>query len=56
MNDADMSELTPVELDQVTGGAVLEIGIGPITIQINPDSGCWALWNGKNYVGGACKK
>jgi hypothetical protein len=56
MNDADMSELTPVELDQVTGGAVLEIGIGPITIQINPDSGCWALWNGKNYVAGGCKK
>jgi hypothetical protein len=56
MNEADISELTPAELDQVTGGAVLEIGIGPITIQINPDSGCWALWYGKSYVGGACKK
>jgi hypothetical protein len=44
------------ELDQVNGGKVLEVGIGPVTIQINPDSGCWAIWFGKEYGGGGCKK
>ena len=44
------------ELDQVNGGKVLEVGIGPVTIRINPDSGCWALWYGKEFVGGGCKK
>jgi len=44
------------ELDQVNGGKVLEVGIGPVTIQINPDSGCFAIWYGKDFVGGACKK
>jgi hypothetical protein len=56
MNDVDIFELTPDELDRVIGGAVLEIGIGPITLQINPDSGCFAVWYGKDFVGGACKK
>ena len=44
------------DLDQVNGGKVLEVGIGPVTIQINPDSGCFAIWYGKDFVGGACKK
>jgi hypothetical protein len=44
------------ELDQVNGGAVTEIGIGPLTVQINPDSGCIAVWCAKEFVGGACKK
>ncbi|MBA2399573.1 MAG: hypothetical protein H0V72_12880 [Bradyrhizobium sp.] len=44
------------ELDQVNGGKVLEVGIGPVTIQINPVSGCFAIWYGKEFVGGACGK
>ena len=43
------------ELDQVNGGKVLEFGIGPVTIQLNFDSGCFAVWYGKDFVGGACK-
>jgi hypothetical protein len=52
----DVRILRDGELDQVNGGAVLEVGIGPVTIQINPDSGCFAIWYGKEFVGGACKK
>ena len=48
--------LSDGELDAVNGGKVTEIGIGPMTIQLNPDSGCWAIWWGKEFVGGACKK
>jgi hypothetical protein len=51
-----LRELAPGELDHVAGGEVTEIGIGPVTIQVNPDSGCWALWFGKTFVGGGCKK
>jgi len=43
------------ELDVANGGT-LEIGIGPLTLQINADSGCFAVWWGKDYVGGGCKK
>jgi hypothetical protein len=43
------------ELDAASGGT-LEIGIGPLTLQINADSGCFAVWWGKDYVGGGCKK
>jgi bacteriocin-like protein len=52
----DLRVLSDDELDHVNGGAVLEFGIGPVTIQINPDSGCFAVWYGKGFVGGACKK
>ena len=52
----DVGIVSDRELDQVNGGKVLEVGIGPVTIQINPDSGCWAIWYGKEFVGGACKK
>ena len=52
----DFGILSDSELDQVTGGKVLEVGIGPVTIQINPDSRCWAIWYGKEFVGGACTK
>jgi hypothetical protein len=52
----DVRILGDRELDQVNGGKVLEVGIGPVTIQINPDSGCFAIWYGKDFVGGACKK
>ena len=48
--------LSDRELDQVNGGKVLEVGFLGVTIQINPDSGCWALWYGKEFVGGGCKK
>jgi hypothetical protein len=52
----DAPVLSDRELDQVNGGKVLEVGFLGVTIQINPDSGCWALWYGKEFVGGACKK
>ena len=48
--------LSDRELDSINGGKVTEIGIGKLTIQLNPDSGCWAIWWGKEFVGGACKK
>jgi len=47
--------LTDDELEAADGGT-LEIGIGPLTLQINADSGCFAVWWGKDYVGGGCKK
>ena len=52
----DVGGLSDRELDQVNGGKVLEVGFLGVTIQINPDSGCWAIWYGKEFVGGACKK
>jgi hypothetical protein len=52
---SDVRVLRDAELDQVNGG-VLELSIGPVTIQINGDSGCFAVWYGKEFVGGACKK
>ena len=55
-NVRDVRVLGDHELDHVAGAKVLEVGIGPVTIQINPDSGCWALWYGKEFVGGGCKK
>lgn len=47
--------LTDDELETVIGGT-LEIGLGPLTLQINADSGCFAVWWGKDFVGGGCKK
>jgi hypothetical protein len=47
--------LTDNEIEAATGGT-LEIGLGPLTLQINADSGCFAVWWGKDYVGGGCKK
>jgi hypothetical protein len=47
--------LADSEIEAATGGT-LEIGLGPLTLQINADSGCFAVWWGKEYVGGACKK
>ena len=52
----DVCVLGDHELDHIAGGKVLEVGIGPVMLQINPDSGCWAIWYGKEFVGGACKK
>ena len=52
----DVDTLGDDEIDGVAAAAVTEIAIGPITLQINPDSGCFAVWWGKEYVGGACKK
>ena len=56
LTTTDVRALSDRELDSVNGGKVTEIGIGPLTIQLNPDSGCWAIWWGKEFVGGACKK
>lgn len=52
----DTSAIGDRNLDQVSGGKVLEVGIGPMTIQINPESRCWAIWVGKEYAAGGCKK
>jgi hypothetical protein len=52
---AEVRILTDDELEPANGGT-LEIGIGPLTLQINADSGCFAVWWGKDYVGGGCKK
>ena len=49
-------ELSAHEIDAVSGGKVLEIPIGAVTIQLNFDNGCWAVWNGKDFVGGGCPK
>ena len=51
----DIRELSDDDIDAVIGGT-LEISIGPLTLQVNADSGCFAVWWGKNYVGGGCKK
>ena len=56
LTTTDVRALSDRELNSVNGGKVTEIGIGPLTIQLNPDSGCWAVWWGKEFVGGACKK
>ena len=40
----DIRALSDRELDSVNGGKVTEIGIGKLTIQLNPDSGCWTIW------------
>lgn len=50
----DISALTDDEIDAAHGGTV-EISLGPLTLQVNADSGCFAVWWGKEYVGGACK-
>ena len=44
-------ELSNTESDFVSGG--LEIPIGPLTIQLNFDSECWAVWYEKNSLEGA---
>ena len=49
-------ELSAHEVGLVAGAKVLEIPIGPITIQLNFDNGCWAVWNGKDFAGGGCPK
>jgi hypothetical protein len=55
-DNGDAGELSAHELDAVSGGKVLEIPIGSVTIQLNFDNGCWAVWNGKDLVGGGCPK
>jgi hypothetical protein len=56
MTTGEVRILSDGELARVNGGAVAEFSIGPVTIQINPDSGCFAVWWGKEFVGGACRK
>ena len=45
--DKQAGELSAHEIDAVSGGKVLEIPIGSITIQLNFDNGCWAVWTAK---------
>jgi hypothetical protein len=47
-------ELSAHDVGLVAGAKVLEIPIGPITIQLNFDDGCCAVWNCKDFAGGAC--
>jgi hypothetical protein len=49
-------KLSAHEVGLVAGAKVLEIPIGPITIQLNFDNGCWAVWNGTDFAGGGCPK
>ena len=47
-------ELSAHEVGLVAGAKVLEIPIKPITIQLNFDDSCCAVWNGKDFAGGGC--
>ena len=56
-NSGDRARDLPAhEVGLVSSARVLEIPIGPITIQLNFDNGCWAVWNDKDFVGGGCPK
>ena len=46
-DNGDAGELSAHELDAVSGGKVLEIPIGSVTIQLNFDNGCWASGTAK---------
>ena len=55
-DELPLRALSDDEVDVVFGAKVIEIGIGPITIQVNTANGCWAVWNGKELAGGGCVK
>jgi len=51
----EIRALTDAETEMANGG-VFEATFLGITLQVNADSGCFAVWFGKEYVGGACVK
>jgi hypothetical protein len=51
----DIRALSEAETDAANGG-VFEATFLGVTLQVNADSGCFAVWFGKTYVGGACVK
>jgi len=58
-NTQDVRPLTSDEMDIVSGGSLkppIEIRLpGQVTVQLNTDSGCWAVWcGGKEVHYGGC--
>ena len=51
----EIRTLTDAETEIARGG-VFEATFLGVTLQVNADSGCFAIWYGKEYVGGACVK
>jgi hypothetical protein len=51
----EIHALSDAETDAASGG-VFEATFLGVTLQVNADSGCFAVWFGKSYVGGACAK
>lgn len=51
----DIRALTDTETEAADGGT-FEVTVLGVTLQVNADSGCFALWHGKEFVGGACVK
>jgi hypothetical protein len=51
----EIRTLSEAETDAVNTG-VFEATFLGVTLQVNADSGCFAVWFGKTYVGGACVK
>ena len=51
----EVRALTDAETEIASGGT-FEITVLGVTLQVNADSGCFALWYGKEFVGGACVK
>ena len=49
-SDDALRELTVDEIGAVSGARVIEVGIGPVTLQWNLDQGHWAVWVGKELV------
>jgi hypothetical protein len=54
-NGREIRALSDTETDAANGG-VFEATFLGVTLQVNADSGCFAVWFGKTYVGGACVK
>ena len=51
----EVRALTDAEAELAKGG-VFEATFLGVTLQVNADSGCFAIWYGKEFVGGACVK
>ena len=51
----EVRALTDAETGIAKGG-VFEATFLGVTLQVNADSGCFAIWYGKEFVGGACVK
>jgi hypothetical protein len=54
-NGREIRALSDAETETVNGGT-FEITVLGVTLQVNADSGCFAVWYGKEFVGGACVK
>ena len=54
-NEHEIHTLTDAETEAAHGGT-FEVTVLGVTLQVNADSGCFAVWYGKEFVGGACVK